>query len=332
MPIFSAEDRDFWQRNGYIVVHNAVPSDIIEPAKEAIWDFLGMEPDVSQSWYPEPPKRGIMVEIYQHQALWNNRQFPRVYQAFAEILATEHLWVSIDRASMNPPQRTNSADNGNRQAAHSTELPIPLHWDYALQLHGDGTPTVIEGNIESAIPFWVQGVLYLTDTTVDGGAFICVPGVHRKIGQWMQTLPQDMNPLRPNKQSQLFLDFAQWLEALPADAEDIKRELMSLGTKPISAQAGDLIIWHSGLPHGADRNRAEHPRIAQYMTMFPAQEQDEKARNHRLKVWRNYKVVNRINAFRVKSGRQQKKSDSSGRLVQLSSLGRKLLGLDYWAN
>ena len=110
--------------------------------------------------------------------------------------------------------------------------------------------------------------LYLTDTTVDGGAFICVPGVHRKIGQWMQTLPQDMNPLRPNKQSQLFLDFEQWLEALPADAEDIKRELMSLGTKPIPAQAGDLIIWHSGLPHGADRNRAEHPRVAQYMKCF----------------------------------------------------------------
>ena len=68
MPIFSAEDRDFWQRNGYIVVHNAVSSDNIESAKEAIWDFLGMEPDVSQSWYPKPPKRGIMVEIYQHQA------------------------------------------------------------------------------------------------------------------------------------------------------------------------------------------------------------------------------------------------------------------------
>ena len=47
MPIFSAEDRDFWQRNGYIVVHNAVPSDNIESAKGAIWDFLSMELDVS---------------------------------------------------------------------------------------------------------------------------------------------------------------------------------------------------------------------------------------------------------------------------------------------
>ena len=41
-----------------------------------------------------------MVEIYQHQALWDNRQYPRVHQAFSEIWETEKLWVSFDRASV----------------------------------------------------------------------------------------------------------------------------------------------------------------------------------------------------------------------------------------
>ena len=44
-----------------------------------------------------------MVEIYQHQALWDNRQYPRAHQAFSEIWETEKLWVSFDRASVSYP-------------------------------------------------------------------------------------------------------------------------------------------------------------------------------------------------------------------------------------
>ena len=52
---------------------------------DAIWEFLGMDPDDPDDWYREPHRRGGMVELYHHQALWDNRQYPRVHQAFADI-------------------------------------------------------------------------------------------------------------------------------------------------------------------------------------------------------------------------------------------------------
>ncbi len=38
----------------------------------------------------------------------------------------------------------------------------------------------------------------------------------------------------------------------------------------IAAGAGDLIIWRQDLPHGATPSRTDRPRMAQYLTMYPA--------------------------------------------------------------
>ena len=46
-----------------------------------------------------------MVEVYNNQHLWNNRQTQRVYDAFADVWGTDKLWVTIDRANLNFPQR-----------------------------------------------------------------------------------------------------------------------------------------------------------------------------------------------------------------------------------
>ena len=161
MSVLTAEDRKFWEENGYVVVHNAVPPENLKAAERAVWDFLEMQSDDPVSWYPDPPRSTIMAEMYQHQALWGNRQSPRVHQAFAEIWGTEKLWVSIDRASMNPP-----------------ELP---DWKYPSHLHWDT-------KLEPPIEFWVQGVLYLTDTAANQGAFTCVPGFHRQLESWLKEL------------------------------------------------------------------------------------------------------------------------------------------------
>lgn len=330
MSVLSEEDRVFWEENGYLVVHEAVPPENIKMAEVAIWSFLEMQADNPESWYPDPPRRGIMAEMYQHQALWNNRQCPRVHQVFAEILGTEHLWVSIDRISMSPPLRTRPDDSGRLDGLSSSKLPIPLHWDYALQLDGDGRPTLMGSSFDPPIPFWIQGVLYLTDTVKEGGAFTCVPGFHRKLEAWMETLPADSDPLKQDKDGSVFHNYETWLEKLPASADSIKQELMGLGTKPVPAKAGDLIIWHSSLPHGAGHNRAVRPRVVQYLTQFPALENDKKTRNRRLKAWRNSMADWLVEAPGVKEELRKEKERDRGPTAKLSSLGKKLLGLDRW--
>ena len=272
MPVLSAEDRAFWEEHGYVVVHDAVSPVNTKAEEAAVWEFLEMDAGDRESWYPDPPRSSIMVEIYQHQALWDNRQIPRVHQAFAEIWDTEQLWVSFDRASMSPPNRP---PNWNRTDAG-------LHWD--------------RNPFNPPAKLGVQGVLYLTDTAANQGAFTCVPGFHHKMDAWLESLPKDADPKQ--------------------------QDLESLGAEPIAGKAGDLIIWHSSLPHGAGPNSADQPRVAQYITMFPAEEESEEARAKRIDGWRN-----RGAGF---TGEREEKENAEGKTAKLTPLGRKLLGLDKW--
>ena len=103
-----------------------------------------------------------MIEIYHHQTLWNNRTAPRVHRAFSQVLGSEKLWGSHDRASINPPSRDpDPSDKG-------------LHWDADLE--------------DRPVGFEVQGVLYLCDTPEEQGAFVCVPGFHKKLEDWRDRL------------------------------------------------------------------------------------------------------------------------------------------------
>jgi ectoine hydroxylase-related dioxygenase (phytanoyl-CoA dioxygenase family) len=90
-----------------------------------------------------------------------------------------------------------------------------------------------------------QAILYLTDTAANQGAFSCVPGFHRKLESWLRAQPAGTNP-----------------------RVQAQKELQAI---PIAGEAGDLIIWHHALPHGATPNRAALPRVVQYLNMFPSQ-------------------------------------------------------------
>ena len=270
MPVFDAEALEFWEENGYVVVPEAVPLENCRAAEQAVWDFLEMDRDDPESWYPDPPRRSIMVEIYQHQALWDNRQYPRVHQAFSEIWETEKLWVSFDRASMNPPERPDYTFTG----------PY-LHWDMSL----DNMPVRLK----------VQGVLYLADTPGNQGAFTCIPGFHRKLENWLNDLPDDANP------------------------REVVRDYQAEAV-PVAGKAGDLVIWHSALPHGSSPNSAVRPRMAQYITMSPAPENGNA--EARIKGWRE-----RLTGL----GRETKEKEHyHGETAELSPLGKKLLGLESW--
>jgi hypothetical protein len=124
-----------------------------------------------------------------------------------------------------------TADRAGFNPPEEDGRPFPgphLHWDVE--------------SFEPPLPFGTQGIAYLTDTAADQGAFRCVPGFHRRI--------------------------EAWLAELPAGADPQQQDLEALGAEPIAARAGDLIIWHAALPHGASPNRASKPRFVQYMKMY----------------------------------------------------------------
>lgn len=217
-PALDAGDLAFFAEHGYVVLHDAVPLQQARDAEAAIWTFLGMSPDDPASWYADPHGHSIWVPLLQHPAIWANRRAPRIRSAFAQLWGRDDLWVTVDQAGMNPPETP------------AWTFPGPnLHFDVGL------VPPV---------PFGLQGILYLTDTDADQGAFTCVPGFHRRIDAWLRDMPPGEDPR----------------------AFDLAR----LDPKPIAGRAGDLIVWHQALPHGSSPNRARRPRLVQYVAMQPS--------------------------------------------------------------
>ena len=275
-PVLSSSDWQFWNENGYIIIPNAVPQANLEAAIQAIADFLGLDPNNPETWYPEKPRRLGFVEMYHHQAFWENRQYPRVYQAFRELWQMEKLWVSFDRANMAPPERPDKPTGFNE--------PL-IHWDFDASLHPDR--------------LMMQGVLYLTDTAADQGGFQCVPGFHRYFHEWVQTQPADRNPHLP--------------------------DMAGLTVEQIAGKAGDLVIWHSLLPHGNSLNRSRTlPRWSQYILMSPAQEDDETLRQQRIQLWREQTTPPGF------PGDPRRIEAQQGQSAQLTPLGKRLLGLERW--
>jgi ectoine hydroxylase-related dioxygenase (phytanoyl-CoA dioxygenase family) len=213
--VLTAEDIDFWNANGYLVLRNAVTQEQAADAATAIWQHLGASQADPQTWYKgHEDLRGLMLTFYHHPALEANRRSPRIRRAYEQLYGTEDIHRNRDKVSFNPPE------NGSYHFLGSS-----LHWDVSLQL---------------PIPFRLQGLLYLTDTHADNGAFHCVPGFHNAIGNWMDNLPVNADPR----------------------AEALK----TLQPIPVTGNAGDFVIWHQALPHCATPNRGATPRLVQYFT------------------------------------------------------------------
>lgn len=281
MGLVTQEDIAFFKENGYLVVKSVVPKELCDAVVDAIWEFLGMDRNNPEDWYRLPLTAGGMIEMYHHQSLWNVRQYPRVHQVFAELIGTEKLWVTLDRVNMKPPQHPQHPEYDHKGFTH---------WD------------VDTANLD--IPFWVQGVVYLTDTEENMGGFQCIPGFHNDLEEWIKTQPTNRNTHAPD------------LKSLPEG-----RKLV-----PIPAKAGDIVIWDRLLAHGNGRNLSDRPRLAQYVAMAPPQFYDNGEREERIQSWLNREPLDRSYFY----GDPRRIEQTQFPVPELTPLGRKLLGVDLW--
>jgi len=166
-PVFTKEEMDFWEENGYIVLKNAIPLEDCKAAENVIWDFLKMKPEEPNGWH----KRSVpfWIRNYQHAIFLKNRKAARIHKAFAQLWGTEELFQPINSLSFNPPIKDEHREYG----------PSYLHWDDSIAM---------------PMRFDVIGMLYLNDVDENQGAFQCVPGFHRIIESWLASLPEDADP------------------------------------------------------------------------------------------------------------------------------------------
>ena len=284
LRVLSEKDWKFWMHNGYIVIKNAIPKEQAKATANFIWEFDEKNPNDTSTWYAKPRAEMKMkelagtgmVEAYNHQALWNNRQMQKVYDAFVDVWGTEKLWVTIDRVNLNFPQRPGEEKEGF------------IHWDYDPETR----------------PQNVQGVIALADQMDESmGGFQCVPWLYRNYDTWKLTQPEDRHRFQPN------LDSLQ---------DKLVKVLM---------EAGDLLIFNSTEPHGIRPNRSgKKVRIAQYISMMPAEEENQELKDWRINSWKN-RVAPLGYAF---PGDPRNWEQVKYKTAELSKLGKKLLGLDNW--
>ena len=284
LRVLSIEDWQFWRHNGYVVIKNAVSREQATKTADFLWEFEEKKPTDKATWYTEARAEMKMkelagtgmVEVYNHQHLWSNRQTQKVYDAFVDIWGTEKLWVTIDRANLNFPIRPGYEYKGF------------IHWDYDPETK----------------PQNVQGVLALADQKDENmGGFQCIPWLYRNYDTWKLTQPEDRNRFQP-------------------DITGLEDQIVK-----VPLEAGDLLIFNSSEPHGIRPNHSDNKvRIAQYISMMPAEEDNESLKEWRVNSWKN-RIAPEGYAF---PGDPRNWEQTKYQTAQLSELGEKLLGLRNW--
>jgi ectoine hydroxylase-related dioxygenase (phytanoyl-CoA dioxygenase family) len=284
LRVLSIEDWNFWLHNGFVVIKNAVSREQAQKTADFLWEFEEKNPNNPESWYTaaraEMQMKELqgtgMIEVYNHQLLWENRQTERVYNAFVDIWGTEKLWATIDRANLN--------------------FPIQPGFDYKGFIHWDYDPETKPQN--------VQGVLALADQTdLEMGGFQCIPWLYRNYNRWKQSQPEDRNRFQP-------------------DTKGLEEHFVK-----VPLEAGDLLIFNSLEPHGIRPNNSKDKvRIAQYISMMPAEEDNIALKEWRINSWK-HRIAPEGHAF---PGDPRNWEQTKYNTAKLSTLGEKLLGLKSW--
>ena len=284
LRVLTEKEWDFWIEKGYVVIKQAISRQEALDTASFLWEFEEKDPNNSETWYSaaraEMKMKELagtgMVEVYNNQFLWSNRQQQKVYDAFVDVWGTQKLWVTIDRANLN--------------------FPIKKGFEYKGFIHWDYDPETKPQN--------VQGVIALSDQTdPNTGGFQCVPWLYQNYDTWKKTQPEDRNRFQP-------------------DIKDLEDKI-----EKVALEAGDLLIFNSLLAHGIRPNLSKDKvRIAQYISMMPAEEDNEALKTWRVNSWKN-RIAPEGYAF---PGDPRNWEQTRYKQAVLNPLGEKLLGLKKW--
>lgn len=286
LRVLSEADWRHWISKGFVVIRGVVGQAQCDAVAAMLWQFQEMDPADPATWNkPQLREHKMkelnnagMVEVYNHQSLWDTRQNRRVYDIFVDIWDREDLWVAIDRANLNPP---------NRAAREAGRTEGFIHFDVDIS--------------RRPLPIAVQGILSLRKQGGAIGGFQCVPSVFGEIDDWWAKQPEGANPFKP--------------------------DVRGRAVENIALEAGDMLIFNSLLAHGVRPNVSERDvRMAQYISMFPADFDNEALRQARITTWAEQTAP--IGDPFPGDPRGFEKAHFA--VAELDALGRRLLGLDRW--
>jgi hypothetical protein len=170
----------------------------------------------------------------------------------------------------------------------------PLHPTRSLgDIHWDADPRV---DVEPT----VQTVVLLSSIGNNRGGFQCIPEIYRNLNTWL-----DENCAKDS-------DF------------DFRRAgVKHPNTLQVEANAGDIIMWSTKLPHGSATNLSDQPRMAFFVTLQPP-EDSQGLRDGMKDLWLTKRAPE---CWRGMPGQFD---PEPGPPAHLTQLGQRLLGITPW--
>lgn len=271
----SQADIDQFEEEGYLVVPGVVPLELCERVIEAILQFTGVDLENPDTWYSKRRAGHGIVPLHHAQPFWDVRQLPALHEVFTALYGTPRLWVTMDRASYKPPASPETR-------GWSRE---PIHWDC--------NPWRFKGPS-------IQGLVYLTDTEKDQGAFSCVPSIYKNLASYCRNHEEGSSAHHP-------------------DVDD--SDLVA-----VEGQAGSLVVFNRLMPHTSRLNESAAHRFVQYVTMKLVT--DDEARQQQVREWRGKLPPQ----WAINQQLPDQQIPEPGEPASLTALGRRLVGVDSWSS
>lgn len=193
----SLDQYSYWEENGYLKIEGIINEHQCDSVVEIICDELNIDLNDKETWYNNTKQlQGIMLQIFQHDAISAIRNNESIKSIFSSLYKTVKILPNTEKLGYNPPLKSGSDFKGS-----------PLHWDFDL---------------ENGPDYYIQGLVYLNDVPENRGAFTVLPGFHHQIKSFLKehkNIEEAIDFLRkekkeihiPGKKGDLIL----WLESLP---------------------------------------------------------------------------------------------------------------------
>lgn len=253
------------EQNGYIILPNVFSKQECDEAISELWDILEATPhkpeyqikrpndplapltsaklkELDKNWVPHK-NYGMFNEnpVWHTKAHWKARQNPLLHQVYSQLLGTEAIWCTIDRASIKLPGQGEEEFN---------------HWD-ADPWHPLSFPSF-------------QGIINLCERH-----FRCVPGSHKV--EWHNDFKNEYKYLASNEQRPMVMikkeqDSWNLGQILPNDHTPAKTKYNCI--RDIICPAGSMIIFNNRTMHSVARNTSDKIVYALYLSFTQAGSRD----------------------------------------------------------
>jgi ectoine hydroxylase-related dioxygenase (phytanoyl-CoA dioxygenase family) len=246
---------DEFSENGFIVIKGVLSREEADGFRKKVIDLIPRDLDIPFPWASVSGRIKPYHEGYHEQAtrpgheddgIYDTPEFlpllchETIYEAAAQLMGRSNIRVQDGTIGITIRNDVSAFKAGGRKESEIVGGAImsqPLHVDSSIPDYADNftfSPSELQ----------IGALIYLTDVEPLGGGLHAVPGGHNRVKRECQAGPTGRH-LYDN-----WLNITGWPE-----------------TVEVTGNAGDVILSHYLLPHGASHNRRARTRVA-YFTRF----------------------------------------------------------------